>query len=170
MSLEAFNTRVLPVKNKLYRFALRLMGNQEEAKDVVQEVLIKVWNRRDSMHALNNMEAWCMQITKNLCYDRLKSKTYQINVSLPEDRQFEDPGITPDNETERSDSMKQIHQFINQLPDKQRNVMQLRDIEGYSYKEISEILKIDLNQIRVSLYRARQTVRENLVNINAYGL
>jgi len=111
-----------------------------------------------------------MQITKNLCYDRLKSKTYRTNVSLPDNRQFMDPGITPDNETERSDSMKQIHQFIQRLPDKQRNAIQLRDIEGYSYKEISEIMKIDLNQVKVSLFRARQTVRENLVNINAYGL
>lgn len=170
MSLEAFKTRVLPAKNKLYRFALRIIGDSEEAKDIVQEVFIKVWTRRESMHTLNNVEAWCMQITKNLCYDRLKSKAYQSNVSVPDNWHPEDSRVTPDREAERSDIMKQIHQCIGELPDKQRNVMLLRDIEGYSYKEIGDILKIDLNQVKVNLFRARQTVKESMVNINAYGL
>ena len=146
------------------------MGDHEEANDIVQEVMIKVWNRRDSIETLNNTEAWCMQITKNLCYDKIKSKAYQTNVAIPENWEISDNRNTPENHTERSDAMKQIHQFINQLPDKQKLVMQLRDIEGLSYKEISEALEIDLNQVKVNLFRARKTVRENLVNMNAYGL
>ena len=66
MNLEAFQTRVLPAKNKLFRFAFRLLGSSEEAKDVVQEVLIKVWNGREQMAEVQNLEAWCMRITKNL--------------------------------------------------------------------------------------------------------
>jgi len=170
MSLEAFETRVLPAKNKLYRFALRLMGNEEEAKDIVQDVMIKVWKRRDSLINLNNTEAWCMQITRNLCYDKLKSKAYQTSVSMPDNLQVIDNRETPEDETEKSDTMKQIHQFISALPDKQKLVIQLRDIEGLSYKEISDALEIDLNHVKVNLFRARQTVRENLININAYGL
>lgn len=170
MSLETFKSRVLPAKNKLYRFALRILGDHEEANDIVQEVMIKVWNRRDSIETLHNTEAWCMQITKNLCYDKIKSKAYQTNVAIPENWEISDSRDTPANHTERNDAMKQIHQFINQLPDKQKLVMQLRDIEGLSYKEISEALEIDLNQVKVNLFRARKTVRENLVNMNAYGL
>ena len=66
--------------------------------------------------------------------------------------------------------MRQIHQFIGALPNKQKLVIQLRDIEGLSYKEISDALEIDLNQVKVNLFRARKAVRENLININAYGL
>jgi RNA polymerase sigma-70 factor (ECF subfamily) len=170
MSLEIFQLRVLPTKDKLYRFALRIMRDEEEAKDIVQEVMIKVWNRRESIDSLNNMEAWCMQITKNLCYDKIKSKSYQTNVSIPENWQVADSKDTPVHSTERSDIMNQIHQLINGLPDKQKLVMQLRDIEGLSYKEISAAMEIDLNQVKVNLFRARKTVRDHLVNINAYGL
>ncbi len=170
MSLEAFETRVLPAKNKLYRFALRLMGDPEEAKDIVQDVMIKVWKKRDTLNTLNNTEAWCMQITKNMCFDKLKSKAYQTSVSMPDNLQVTDNRETPEVKTEKSDSMKQIHQFISALPDKQKLVIQLRDIEGFSYKEISDTLQLDLNQVKVNLFRARKAVRENLININAYGL
>ncbi len=170
MSLEAFETLVLPAKNKLYRFALRLMGDQEEAKDIVQEVMIKVWKRRDGLEDLNNAEAWCMQITRNMCFDKLKSKAYQTSVSMPDNWQVTDDQETPDGKTEKKDIMKQIHQFISALPDKQKLVIQLRDIEGLSYKEIGDALQIDLNQVKVNLFRARKAVRENLININAYGL
>ena len=170
MSLEAFKTRVLPAKNKLYRFALRLLGDQEEAKDIVQEVMIRVWNKRDSLHMYQNMEAWCMQITKNLCYDKLKSKAHQTRVVLPDNWQIEDNNTTPEKKAEIGDIMNQIHRFICTLPDKQKQVMQLRDIEGYSYKEIGEALEIDINQVKVNLFRARKAIRESLININAYGI
>ena len=74
MNLEAFEKRVLPAKNKLFRFALRFLGNEEEAKDIVQEVFIKVWNGRDQMDKVQNWEAWCMRITKNLSLNILKKK------------------------------------------------------------------------------------------------
>ena len=74
MNLEAFENRVLPAKNKLFRFAFRMLGSSEEAKDVVQEVMIKVWNGREQMAEVQNMEAWCMRITKNLSLDKLRSR------------------------------------------------------------------------------------------------
>jgi RNA polymerase sigma-70 factor (ECF subfamily) len=170
MSLEAFKVRVLPVKYKLYRFALRITGDQEEAKDIVQEVMIRVWNKRENMDQTTNMEAWCMQITKNLCYDRLKSKAFQTRSSLPEHWQVEDTASTPERKAEMSDIMNQIHRFISTLPDKQKEVIHLRDIEGYSYNEIGEIMGIDINQVKVNLFRARKTIRESLSKINVYGI
>src|SRR5687768_83056 len=80
MDLEAFEKRVLPAKNKLFRFALRFLGNEEEAKDIVQEVFIRVWNGREKMNEVHNWEAWCMRITRNLSLDRvrlMKGKTTQ---------------------------------------------------------------------------------------------
>ncbi len=170
MSLEAFKARVLPAKNKLYRFAFRIIGDQEEAKDIVQEVMIKVWDKRDNMHKTQNMEAWCMQITKNLCYDKLKSKAFQNSSSLPENWQLEDTSSTPEGSAEMNDIMNQVHGFISNLPNKQKQVIHLRDIEGYSYKEIGDIMEIDMSQVKVNLFRARKAVRESLLKINVYGI
>lgn len=171
MSLEAFKTRVLPTKDKLYRFAFKLVGNSEEARDIVQEVFIKVWNKRSEMDKLDNMEAWCMRVTRNLALDKLKSQKRKLTDSL--DGQMEismGEHVTPYRSTELNDAMKNISNYIMSLPEKQKQIIQLRDIEGYSYKEIGEILEIDLNQVKVNLFRARKSVRDNLLNANAYGL
>ena len=169
MSLEAFKSRVLPAKDKMYRFAQRLLKDEEEAKDIVQEAMIRVWNKRDEMHTYLNMEAWCMRIVRNLSLDRIKSKQYNSD-SLDTTYNLSAPGANPEQKTEIDNTMENIHNFIASLPDKQRQIMQLRDIEGFSYKEIGDILDLDANNVKVNLFRARKSVRENLLNINAYGL
>lgn len=169
MSVEAFKSRVLPAKDKMYRFAVRLLQDEEEAKDIVQEAMIRVWNKREEMHTYLNMEAWCMRVVRNLSLDRLKSKQFNNN-RLDESYNLSAPGISPEQRTEIDDTMENIHHFIASLPDKQRQIIQLRDIEGFSYKEIGEILNLDANNVKVNLFRARKSVRENLLNINAYGL
>ena len=170
MNLEAFQNRVFPVKNKLYRFALRFLNNEEEAKDVVQEVFIRVWNGREQMSQVQNWEAWCMRITKNLSLDRIRSISRKNTHSMEDSFDIRNESLTPDQSTEADESMKQISQLIAGLPEKQRQVIHLRDIEGYSYNEICDIMEIDMNQVKVNLFRARNAVREKLMKINAYGL
>jgi RNA polymerase sigma-70 factor (ECF subfamily) len=169
MNLESFESRVLPVKNKLYRFAFRMLGNSEEAKDVVQEALIKVWNGRGQMDAIQNMEAWCMRVTKNLSLDRLRSLQRKQTDSL-DGVDVKQDTLSPHERTEIEEHMQRINELMANLPDKQRQVMHLRDIEGHSYNEICEILEIDMSQVKVYLFRARNAVREKLIKINAYGL
>lgn len=170
MNTELFETRVLPTKNKLFRFAFRLLGSSEEAKDVVQEVMIKVWNGREQMAAIENMEAWCMRVTKNLSLDRLRSKQRRVTDSMEEGFEIRQESLTPYERTEIHESMKRVNELIAALPEKQRQVMHLRDIEGYSYNEICEILELDMSQVKVNLFRARNFVRERLIKIHAYGL
>ena len=171
MSLEVFKTRVLPVKDKLYRFALRLVKSEPEAQDIVQEVLIKVWDKRDQMDQVENLEAWCMRVTRNLSLDKLKSKYSNKTSGLEQDLEVtQGEKVTPYRSTEMNDTMRNISKLISSLPEKQKQIIQLRDVEGFSYKEISDIMEIDMNQVKVNLFRARKTVRENLLNINAYGL
>jgi len=160
----------MPVKNKLFRFALRLLDNAAEAEDVVQDVLIKVWNSRETMNQINNWEAWCMRLTKNLSLDRLRSQHRKVTDSLMTGLEVKQEGMSPHEKTEIAESMQQVSELIASLPEKQRQVMHLRDVEGYSYNEICEILEIDMSQVKISLFRARNTVREKLVKINAYGL
>ena len=171
MSLEAFKTKVLPVKDKLYRFALKLVKSEPEAQDIVQEVLIKVWDKRNEMDEVENMEAWCMRVTRNLSLDKLKSKHASKTSGMEEDFEIsQGEKVTPYRSTEMKDIMENIGNLISSLPDKQKQVIQLRDVEGFSYKEIGDIMEIDMNQVKVNLFRARKAVRENLLNINAYGL
>ncbi len=171
MNLEAFKTNVLPVKNKLYRFANRLLGDETEAQDVVQEVLIKVWDRQEELDKIENMEAWCMRITRNLAYDKLKTKQRRATEAMTEgvEMKIATDG-NPYESTEKKDMIASIRQIMTTLPDKQRQVMQLRDIEGYSYKEIGEILNLDMNQVKVNLFRARKQIRTSLSKLTAYGL
>src|SRR5690606_28062308 len=170
MNIEAFQNRVLPVKNKLFRFALRFLNNEEEAKDVVQEVFIRVWNGRDQMEGVQNWEAWCMRITRNLSLDRIRSMTRRQTQPIEALYDVQHDSQTPLESTVADESMQQISRLIAGLPEKQRQVIHLRDIEGYSYNEISDILEIDLNQVKVSLFRARNAVREKLMKVNAYRL
>jgi RNA polymerase sigma factor (sigma-70 family) len=170
MNLEAFQNRVLPAKNKLFRFALKFLGNEEEAKDVVQEVFIRVWNGREQMEQVQNWEAWCMRITRNLSLDRIRTLTRKQTQSIEASFDVHHEALTPHESTEAHESMQKITQLIALLPEKQRQVIHLRDVEGYSYNEICEILELDMNQVKVNLFRARNAVREKLTKINAYGL
>ena len=170
MSLEAFKERVLPAKDKLYRFALKLVHNHDEAMDIVQDVLLKVWDDRGRMSEVNNMEAWCMRMVRNLSYDRLKSSYVKKTDSMPETFDIATESSTPETKTEIDDAMTRIHAFIEELPEKQKQVIHLRDVEGFSYKEIGDILEIDVNQVKVSLFRARKAVKEKFITINTYGL
>lgn len=165
-----FETLVLPTKNKLFRFAFRLLGSSEEAKDVVQEVLIKLWNGREQLSEVQNMEAWCMRITKNLSLDRLRMRQRRATDRMEEGFEIRHEGLSPHERTEIQENMQRIDQLIAALPEKQRQVIHLRDIEGYSYNEICDILELDMNQVKVNLFRARNTVREKLIKVNAYGL
>lgn len=170
MNFETFQNRVLPTKNKLFRFALRLVGNEEEAKDVVQEVMIRVWSGREQNEEIQNMEAWCMRITKNLSLDRIRSNNRRQTQPIDGNFDVRNNALTPHETTEQHESMQKINQLMASLPDKQRHVMHLRDVEGYSYNEICDILELDMNQVKVNLFRARNAVREKLIKVNAYGL
>jgi RNA polymerase sigma factor (sigma-70 family) len=170
MDLEAFKNRVLPVKNKLFRFALRFLGNEEEAKDIVQEVFIRVWNGRDQMNEVQNWEAWCMRITRNLSLDRIRLISRKQTRPIEETFDLHHEALSPHESTEMGENMQKITLMIAALPEKQRQVIHLRDVEGYSYQEICEILELDMNQVKVNLFRARNAVREKLIKIDAYGL
>lgn len=170
MDVTRFKEEVLPLKNKLFRFSLHIVKDEDLAKDVVQESLIKVWEKRDQWELIHNLEAWCMQITRNKALDKLRSKhvkkTDLFEVELDTRKERDTPEIV----TERSELMSRIKELIEQLPDRQREVMQLRDIEGYAYKEIAEMLQVDINLVKTNLFRARRKIKESLIKVDAYGL
>jgi RNA polymerase sigma-70 factor (ECF subfamily) len=166
MTPQDFKILVFPLKNKLYRFSKRILDDPEEAKDIVQEVFIKLWKKGDGLMEYKSIEALAMVTTRNLCLDKLKAKKYP-SESIDKLRHVVE--VTgSEQKQDLSDMVQKIHQIIKTLPELQRTVIQLRDIEGYDFDEISGILDINENAVRVNLSRARKKIREMFINNKNY--
>lgn len=166
-----FRNDILPLKNKLYRLALRITLDSAEAEDIVQETMIKVWNQRDQLDTVLSVEAYCMTICRNMALDRKERKDSQ-NQELTQEMQENCLlySSTPHESLVQEERLQIVHQLLNELPLNYREVMQLRDIEGKTYKEIAQILSLTEEQVKVNLFRARQRIREQFKNIENYGL
>ena len=171
MKKISFRNDVLPLKNELFRLALRITLNRAEAEDVVQETMIKVWNRRDHWDEIESIEAFCLTICRNISLDKMKKAENQ-NQSLQEGHDAPDLSYTsnPEEQAMQRDRIQLIRQLINHLPEKQRSCMQLRDFEGKSYKEIAQVLGISEEQVKVNIFRARQTIKQKFIETEDYGL
>ena len=165
----SFRKDVLPLKDKLFRLALRITFDWAEAEDVVQETLIRVWNKREEWHELDSLEAYCLTITKNLAIDRSERKDAQA-VQLTEEAEQTPDGVNPHEQLVGKEQMQLIHRLINELPETQRLVVHLRDIEGKSYKDIAVLLNLTEEQVKVNLFRARQKLKQWFTEIDNYGL
>ena len=159
----------MPLKDKLFRLALRITFDRTEAEDVVQDTMIRVWNKREEWTQFGSIEAYCLTVAKNLAIDRSQKKEAQ-NVELTPEMEEESEISGPYDQLVNNERMSIIHRLINELPEKQRLIMQLRDIEGESYKEIAKILNLTEEQVKVNLFRARQKVKQRYLEIDEYGL
>ena len=171
MKKISFRNDVLPLKNELFRLALRITLNRVEAEDVVQETMIKVWNRRDRWDELESIEAFCLTICRNIAIDKMR-KMENLNQSLADEHDAPDQSYSsnPEEQAMQQDRIQLVRRLIDNLPEKQRSVMQLRDIEGKSYKEIAQILDISEEQVKINIFRARQTIRQKFLETENYGL
>jgi RNA polymerase sigma-70 factor (family 1) len=166
MVARDFKIRVLPISKKLLRFATHFLKNEDDAKDVVQDVFLKLWQKRNDLAEIENIEAFAMRMTRNRCLDVIKAnKVVPIDSNI--DRKLKEETIDVHSKVELSESANQIKMLINKLPDLQRAVMHLRDIEQFSYDEIAEATNIKVNAIRVNLSRARKKVRDEFIKMNS---
>lgn len=165
-----FRHDILPMKDKLYRLSLRITLNPQEAEDVVQDTLIKVWNKRESWDEIESIEAYAMTICRNLSLDHLKLRENQ-NASL-EGMEIDraDRSLSPLEQVQQKDNLERVRQLVNALPEKQRSCMQLRDFEGKTYREIAEILDITEEQVKISIFRARKAVKEAFEKQDNWGV
>ncbi|EHG15747.1 RNA polymerase sigma factor [Prevotella histicola] len=170
MKKVSFRNDVLPLKNELFRLALRITLNRVEAEDIVQDTLIKVWDRRFEWESIDSIEAFSLTVCRNLSLDRLRKKE-NSNDSL-EDVNIAEPvaSSNPQDRMIQEDRVSLVRQIIDSLPEKQRSCMQLRDFEGKSYKEIAQALDITEEQVKVNIFRARQMVKQKYLKLDNYGL
>lgn len=169
MKKLSFRDDVLPLKDKIFRLALRITLSRAEAEDIVQDVLIKVWNRRDDLAEVDSIEAYSLTVCRNLSLDRLQRKEND-NVNLDDAPPTEADDAPPDLQMIRNERIDNIKRLIERLPIPQRAAMQLRDMEGKTYKEISAITEQTEEQVKVNIFRARQYIRKQIEKIENYGL
>ena len=170
MKKISFRNDVLPLKNVLYRLALRITMNHEEAEDIVQDTLIKVWNKRDDWQDIDSIEAYSLTVCRNLSLDRTR-KADNGNRPIGESTMTAPAtGNDPYERMMQRDKVEQVRRIIDGLPEKQKSCMQLRDFEGKSYKEIAAALGLSEEQVKVNIFRARQAVKQKYNEIDGYGL
>lgn len=168
MTQNEFIKSVNPFKDKLYRLAKRLLTSVEEAEDATQEILFKLWNKNSTLDSVNNIEAYAVTLTKNYCLDVLKSKR-SSNLKITHSN-YTDSSVRLQQNVEDTDSLGFVEKWINDLPEQQKIIIQMRDIEQYEFEEIAKILEINEAAVRVSLSRARKTIKEKMINTHQYGL
>ena len=168
MELNEFKNRIFPLKDKLFRFALSILHSREDAEDIIQEVLLKIWNEPAFFERIENPPAYCMMMTKNMTLDRLR----QINRKVPhvpvEEHDAEDEQ-TPLDKLQHRERHQLVKQLIRRLPLDLQMLIQLRDIEGESYRQIACTLNISESQVKTNLFRVRQLLKQQINNIHAYG-
>ena len=161
MKTISFQTDILPLKNELFRLALRITQNRFEAEDVVQETMLKVWKGRSEWDKIDNIEAYCLTVCRNLSLDKMRHMDNQVqNIEQESEPADQSYSANPEEQAVQHDRLQLVRQLISQLPEKQRTCMQLRDIEGKSYRDIATIIGISEEQVKVNIFRARQTIRE----------
>ena len=158
----------MPFKDKVFRVAKRLLISTEEAEDATQELYLKLWNNKQKLSSYKSIEAFAMTMTKNYCFDRLKSKQAN-NLSLVHSN-YKETTTSLNKQVELKDSVSKVHELIEDLPEQQKLIIQLRDIEQYEFEEIGKMLDMNETAVRVSLSRARKTIREQLIKKHNYGI
>lgn len=165
-----FQHDLLPLKNLLYRLALRISLDTAEAEDIVEETLLRVWHRRAELTEIDSLEAYCQTICRNLALDAA-AKAAARNVPIDEaTEQHAEAESAPDEAMAHREKIALVGRLIDSLPVAQRTAVQLRDIEGKTYREIAGIMGLTEANVKVTLFRARQRIKKDYQSIENYGL
>lgn len=160
MTRIEFNDLVHRLSHKLYGFAFRILRNQEEAEDVVQEIFIKLWNMGEKLSEYKSIEALATAMTRNYCIDLIRRQKHNFTGDLNINEYNNVLSPSPHDQLENSESGAILQMIIDKLPDNYRYIIKLRDIEGVSFEEIAEKTEQNINTLRVTLSRARKMIRD----------
>lgn len=161
MKEEEFQIKILSLKDKIFRLAKSMLGNIPEAEDLTQDVFERLWSGRNALGRQDNLDGYIMTSVKNRCIDRIRSNKLRSTGELIENTAYE---TTTLKEIDRANIKLLLEKLMAELPEKQRAILHLRDIEGYEFEEIAEIMEIDEPTVRVYLSRARKTLKDKMIN------
>ena len=165
MTKEEFQQQVIPMGDKMYRIAFRLLGNSETAKDMLQELYMKLWEMRAELHKMTSIDAFACTILKNKCLDKLRLQKDTVDVDI-----LKTFGNNPEAAFEMNEGVVEIRKLMQKLPEKQRTIMQMRDIDSYTFEEIALLVDSSVNNVRVQLCIARKWIKEELMKVYNYGI
>ncbi len=166
MTSNEFKNRVLPLSQRIYPMAARMLGNDDEARDAVQEVMIKLWDRRQQLGQHPNVIGFVLLTARNYCLDRLKKKKREQSDDLYR-KEISDTD-SGQGHYEQKELFLIVQKIIARLPEKQKEVIQMRDIDGFEFDEITAVTGLEVTHIRVLLSRARKHVRVQLEKTYSY--
>ncbi|MCC9167998.1 RNA polymerase sigma factor [Pontibacter harenae] len=167
MDLQEFKTQVLPAKDKLYRLAVLMLHNKEEAEDMLQDVFLKLWTNRHKLHTYTSIEAFAMTVTKNMCLNKLKAGKVRKQIDIA-GMELSSDEASPYQRSEVVDSLNKVQGLVAMLPEQQKLILHLREEEGCSFEEIEQITNLNINNIRVLLSRARKSIRDGFFKLENY--
>lgn len=161
MTEKEFNHMIMPLAKQVYSFVLNMTGNPDDSADITQDVMVKLWNTRQELRQIQNPKAWTLKMARNLCLDWLKKQkpTYDTEQIIRNGSY----DIDLLHQIEAQDVALAVKKIIDTLPNNQREVMILRELEEMEFDEIAQITGLGLNNIRVLLSRGRAKVQEILV-------
>ena len=151
-----------PYKNKMFRYAYSIIGNRFEAEDIVQESLIKIWKKKDKFAEIDNKEAWAITIVRNLAIDKVRARKKKKTNDIDEYFHISDNAPSPHIRLEQKEAVRKVAEIMDTLQEAQKEIITLRDIEGYTYQEIADIMELKVDQVKVYLFRARKILRDKL--------
>ena len=152
----------------MFRLAKRLLVSTEEAEDATQEVLVRLWNNKEKLGGYTSVEALAITITKNYCLDQLKSKRATEMRIVHSNYTDREAGLQK--QAEDRDSWEWAEKIMEGLPEQQKIIVQMRDVEQYEFEDIAKIMDMNETAVRVALSRARKTIREELTKKHNYGI
>ncbi len=167
MSTKLYNDLILPASDGMYRYALSIVREPETARDVVQDCLAKIWNIRHDLSKIEKANAWSFRIVRNRCIETLRRDRYADLDEKVVNLQF---SSSADQAAITSDQMVWLRDVLQTLPDKQREVFHLREVEELSYQEIAETCALSESDVKVNIHRARKKVKDAMQKIDAYGI
>ena len=162
MKIETFNSITTPIRPRLVARARTLTGDDDTAEDIVQEVMLRLWNMRDKLENHGNIEALAMTILRNKTIDSWRRKRFEQDKT----NAYAEP-YTEDNTVEETDQVRLIRAIVDRLPALQSTIFRMKEIEGYESGEIMQITGCTAESLRQSLSRARRKVREEFIRISA---
>ncbi len=170
--VSAFETLIVEHQKRIFAIAYRIAGNPEDAADMTQEVLVKIFKNLSKFRGNAKFSTWVYRVATNTCFDEQKKLRRHENYSLDQEIETEDgsmaasladDGPTPDETAERNQVRSAVHAAIRQLGEDHQKVIILRDIEGFSYDEIADMLQCSVGTVKSRINRARATLKKILV-------
>lgn len=161
MDTHIFQQQIIKLSDPLFRFALWRLGQREEAEDVVQDTFMRMWEMKGKLSGYERLDYLAFRILRNLCIDRARKRKLSVK-SWPDNFDKACPMISPQRKIELTEALAAVEKAARALPEQQKTILFLRNVEGYSTKEVAEMLELKVNTVEVKLSRARKSIRKIL--------